>query len=201
MDVVSQALISDSRQREPIRFNKPTILGVGTIVWLGSEFMFFSGLFAAFFTIRAHDGRPWPPQGIHLDVLQSGIFTIILVLSSVTMQKAVFEAEHGRKASAKRWIILTIVMGLSFVANQAVEWSKNAFGPATNAYGSLFYMMTGIHGLHVLLGIVAMIFLMLRMAGSEKDPGELAVLQSVSYYWHFVDVVWVALYSVLFLLH
>ncbi|MGC8480815.1 MAG: cytochrome c oxidase subunit 3 [Acidimicrobiales bacterium] len=198
---MAQVVAAGERRSEPIRFNRPSMLGVGTIVWLGSEFMFFSGLFAAYFTIRAHDGSPFPRSNIHLDVLQSGIFTIILVMSSVTMQKGVFEAEHGRKAAAKWWILLTMVMGLAFVANQAVEWSKNTFGPQTNAYGSLFYLMTGIHGLHVILGIVAMGFLMLRMAGRERDPGELSVLQSVSYYWHFVDVVWIALYSVLFLLH
>ncbi len=198
---VAQAVVSAKSGREPIRFNKPTILGVGTMVWLGSEMMFFSGLFAAYFTIRAHDGKPWPPAGVHLDVLQAGIFTAILVMSSVTMQKAVFEAEHNRLRSAKWWIVLTIVMGASFVANQAVEWHKFTFGPQTNAYGSLFYLMSGLHGLHVILGLVAMGFLLLRMSGQSKDHGRLAVIQSVSYYWHFVDVVWVALYACLFLLH
>lgn len=198
---MTQAISASRSGREPIRFNKPTVLGVGTMVWLGSEMMFFSGLFAAYFTIRAHDGKPWPPAGIHLDVLQAGIFTVILVLSSVTMQKAVFEAEHGRLRSAKLWIIATIFMGTAFVTNQGIEWAKFSFGPQTNAYGSLFYLMSGLHGLHVILGLVAMVFVLLRMSGKTPDGGRLAVIQSVSYYWHFVDIVWVALYSCLFLLH
>ncbi len=187
--------------REPIRFNRPSMLGVGTMVWLSSELMFFSGLFAAYFTLRANNHGPWPPANIKLDVLQSGIFTIILVLSSGTMQKAVWEIEHGRRRSAIRWIVMTIVMGSAFVGNQAYEWSRVAFAPSTNAFGSLFFVMTGLHGLHVILGLVAMMFLIGRIAGRTNDPGEQAVVQSLSYYWHFVDVVWVALYSVLFLVH
>ncbi|NNN15467.1 MAG: heme-copper oxidase subunit III [Acidimicrobiaceae bacterium] len=199
---MAQAVVTQTpKVREPIRFNKPSMLGVGTMVWLGSELMFFSGLFAAYFTVRANRTGAWPPPGIKLDIAQSAVFTVILVMSSVTMQKAVFEAEHGRKRSARWWIVLTMVMGLSFLSNQAVEWTHVTFSTSTNAYGSMFFVMTGLHGLHVLLGIVAMGFLMLRLAGSKSDPGELAALQSVSYYWHFVDVVWVALYAVLFLIH
>ncbi len=190
-----------AKPKEPLRFNKPSMLGVGTMVWLGSELMFFSGLFAAYFTIRANRTGSWPPPGIKLDVLQTGIFTIILVMSSFTMQKAVFEAEHFRKRSARAWIVVTMIMGLAFLGNQAIEWSRVTFSQSTNAYGSMFFIMTGLHGLHVLLGVVAMGFLMLRLAGKKTDPGELAALQSVSYYWHFVDVVWIALYGVLFLLH
>lgn len=199
---MTQAITTQAKPtRQPIRFNRPTILGVGTMIWLGSELMFFSGLFAAFFTIRAQDGTPWPPKNIQLDVLQSGIFTIILLLSSVTMQIGVYYAEHHNKPIARRWVIATMVMGTAFLSNQAYEWTHVFFTPATNAYGSLFFIMTGLHGLHVALGVVAMLFLMVRLAGAATDPGELAVLQSVSYYWHFVDVVWIALYAVLFLLH
>ena len=186
---------------EPLRFNRPSMLGVGTIVWLSSELMFFSGLFAAYFTLRANHTGSWPPVGIKLDVIQSGVFTLILVMSSVTMQKGVYEVEHGRRRAAIWWIVLTITMGLSFVANQAVEWSQVGFGPQTNSFGSLFFVMSGLHGLHVILGLVAMVFLIGRMAGPTNDPGELPAVQSLSYYWHFVDIVWVALYSVLFLVH
>lgn len=187
--------------RGGIRFNKPTMLGVGTMVWLGSELMFFSGLFAAYFSIRSNTSGPWPMGNIKLDVIQSGVFTVVLVLSSFSMQKAVYDLEHDRRASARFWIVVTIFLGAAFLANQVYEWTHVAFLPSTNAFGSLFFLMTGVHGLHVFLGLVAMALLMLRITGKSKDPGLLAVTQSVSYYWHFVDIVWVALYASIFLVH
>lgn len=184
-----------------IRFNKPTMLGVGTMVWLGSELMFFSGLFAAYYTIRANSTGPWPLGNIKLDVIQSGIFTMILLLSSFTMQKAVYDLEHDRRRSARLWIVITIIMGAAFLGNQIYEWTHATFSPSTNAFSSMFFIMTGLHGLHVFLGLVAMAFLLIRVAGRSKDPGLLPVMQSISYYWHFVDIVWIALYASLFLVH
>jgi cytochrome c oxidase subunit 3 len=179
------------------------MLGVGVIIWLGSEVMFFSSLFAAFFTIRAH-ATVWPPAGAHLDTIRAGIFTLVLVSSSFTMQKAVWDQEKGARKSAKFWVIATLVLGTLFVANQFFEWVDLSHNPATNptqtSYGSLFYIMSGLHGLHVTLGLVAMIFLLFRLKGPKGDPGETPVFQGVSYYWHFVDVVWVGLYACLFLL-
>ncbi|HLG93178.1 MAG TPA: cytochrome c oxidase subunit 3 [Acidimicrobiales bacterium] len=186
-------------------FRKPSMLGVGTMIWLGSELMFFSGLFAAYFTIRAQaptllHTTKWPPPGIEIDVARSAIFTAILVASSFTCQKAVWEEEHDRRTSARWWLVITIVMGSAFLANQALEWSSVPFSPSTNAYGSMFFVMTGLHGLHVAIGLVALTALIGRMVGPKGDPGEQAVFQAVSYYWHFVDIVWIGLYSALFLL-
>ena len=183
----------------PLGFRRPTMLGVGTIIWLGSELMFFSGLFAAFFTVRAH-ATVWPPPDVKLDLARSGIFTAILLLSSVTCQKGVWEEEHGRRRSARWWIVLTVVMGSAFLANQASEWSSASFQPSSNSYGSMFFVMTGLHGLHVAIGLVAWVGVLGRMVGPKGDPGEQAVFQAVSYYWHFVDIVWIGLYSALFLL-
>ena len=178
---------------------RPQLLAVGVMIWLGSEFMFFSGLFAAFFTIRS-EHKIWPPPGTHLDVIRAGIFTLVLISSSFTMQKAVFDVERRNRRSAKLWVGATMFLGLAFLGNQLSEWLFMTTRPSTNAYGSLFFIMSGLHGLHVFLGLVAMTFLLLRMKGRSGDPGELSVFQGVSYYWHFVDVVWIGLYSCLFLL-
>jgi len=202
---VTQALAAEpavtTRQRH--RPDKPSMLAVGVIIWLGSEVMFFSSLFAAFFTIRAH-ASVWPPPGTHLDTVRAGIFTLILVSSSFTMQKAVWDQERGDRSKAKTWVVATIALGALFVANQFYEWVSLSHDAATNpthtAYGSLFYIMSGLHGLHVTLGLVAMGFLLVRLKGPKGDPGETPVFQGVSYYWHFVDVVWVGLYACLFLL-
>ncbi|MBU6494941.1 MAG: heme-copper oxidase subunit III [Acidobacteria bacterium] len=197
---VSQAIPANGLAKpEKIVHDRPPMLAIGVMIWLGSELMFFSGLFAALFTIRAHLAS-WPPKGTHLDVLQSGIFTIILVASSFTMQYAVWLIERRRRDQARTWVWISLFLGLAFVLNQVYEWTHLATRWYTNAYGSVFYITTGLHGLHVTLGLVAMLFLLFRMRGTEGDPGELAAFQGVSYYWHFVDVVWIGLYSSLFLL-
>jgi len=178
---------------------RPQLLAVGVMIWLGSEFMFFSGLFAAFFTIRAA-APVWPPAGVKLDTIQAAVFTFVLLASSPTMQLAVWAQERREFAKAKAWLATSWILGAAFLANQMYEWKTLPFRPKTNAYGSLFYVMSGLHGLHVLLGLVAMIALWGRLAGRKGDPGETAVFQAVSYYWHFVDIVWIGLFSCLFLL-
>ena len=197
---MSQAIPLNSLAKpEKIVHDRPPLLAIGVMIWLGSELMFFSGLFAALFTIRAHL-KAWPPVGTHLDTVQAGIFTLVLIGSSFTMQRAVWLVEHRRRVEARQWVIVTMIMGALFVANQAYEWTHLATRWYTNSYGSVFYITTGLHGLHVFLGLVAMAFLLFRMRGSEGDPGELAAFQGVSYYWHFVDVIWIGLFSSLFLL-
>ena len=177
---------------------RPQMLAVGVIIWLGSEFMFFSSLFAAFFTIRGA-ATTWPPPGTKLDVVQAAIFSVVLLVSSPTMQAAVWYQERGLRRRARGWLITSWILGALFLANQGYEWKTLPFRPHTNVYGSLFYIMTGIHGLHVLLGLVAMILLYGRLAGPKGDPGETPVFQAVSYYWHFVDIMWIGLFSCLFL--
>ena len=197
---MSQAISVGQPARAPrVQHDRPPMLAIGIMIWLGSELMFFSGLFAAFFTIRAND-HPWPPEGTHLDVVQAGIFTAILVSSSFTMQHAVWQEERYNRRSARIWIGATIFLGAAFLGNQMYEWITQTTRWDTNAYGSLFFIMSGLHGLHVFIGLVAMAFLLGRMKGPAGDPGELSVFQGVSYYWHFVDVVWIGLYSCLFLL-
>ena len=202
---MSQVLATEppSRYAAPAHPSRPPLLNVGVMVWLGSELMFFAGLFAAFFTVRAQDtvAGVWPPRGIHLDVLQSGIFTAILVASSFTMQRALWSEERrGDREQARRWVILTFVMGSLFLANQGYEWFHVDFRISHDAFTSLFFLMTGLHGLHVFVGLVAMAAFYGRLAGPGGDPGERSVFQCVTYYWHFVDVVWVFLYSAIFLL-
>ena len=188
-----------SAKRQKIVHDRPPMLAIGVMIWLGSELMFFSGLFAALFTIRAHLAS-WPPAGTELDTIQAGIFTLILVASSGTMWMAVWHEEHRERAKARKWLILSLIMGAMFLGNQIYEWTHITTRWYTNSYGSVFFITTGLHGLHVFIGLLAMGLLMGRLRGEAGDPGELSVFQGVSYYWHFVDVVWVGLYACLFLL-
>jgi len=182
---------------------RPPLLAVGVMIWLGSELMFFSGLFAAYFTIRANSHVPWPPlAGKHLDYIQAGIFSVVLLVSSPTFQYGVWAEERGERSKARKWIVTSFILGAGFLANTLYEWHDFAsthHGPSLNAYWSLFFIMTGIHGLHVALGLVAMIFLLGRMKGPSGDPGETNVFQAVGYYWHFVDFMWIGIFSCLFL--
>ncbi len=169
------------------------------MVWLASELMFFGGLFASYFTIRAETPE-WPPAGVELEVWRDGIFTVILVASSFTMQFAARHLEKNDRRLARRWIIATLVLGFVFLGNQIVEWYELPFTGTTHAYGSLFFSMTGFHGFHVLLGLVAMVGLLGRIAGPGPDPGDGHAAEVITFYWHFVDVVWIALFAIIFLL-
>ncbi len=180
---------------------RPSLVAVGTTVWLASELMFFAGLFASYFTIRAANLATWPGHAIKLATLRDAGFTLVLVASSFTMQWAVHQLGRGRRADAVRWIAATVVLGAVFLANQAVEWTQVPFRPSTNAYGSLFFIMTGFHGLHVLFGLLAMGGLLLRLGSARgHDAGAEPVAEVIGYYWHFVDVVWIGLFITLFFL-
>ena len=174
------------------------MLGVGTMVWLASELMFFSGLFAAWFTLRAASDA-WPPDDVELAVGRGAAFTAILLASSGTMQLAVWGIERGDRATARRWIVVSMALATVFLANQGSEWLSLEFAPSTHAYGSIFYLLTGFHGLHVFLGVLGMGGLLARMAGTAADPAVEPAVQVVGYYWHFVDVVWIAVFATVFL--
>jgi cytochrome c oxidase subunit 3 len=176
------------------------VLTVGTVVWLASELMFFSGLFAAYFTLRATAQGDWPPSDVELEVVTSGLFTLGLVASSGTMQLAVRAVAAGRLPAFRRWILVTLVLAAAFVGTQVHEWSSLEFHVDTHAYGSAFYVMTGFHGIHVLGGMLGMVLLLGRAGSRRFGTEDTPAVEMVSYYWHFVDVVWVGLWATLFLL-
>jgi cytochrome c oxidase subunit 3 len=186
--------------------NRPNMVSVGTIIWLSSELMFFAGLFAMFFTVKAQNTAPtWPPAPVELDYKISIPATIILVLSSVTCQLGVFAAEKGDVFGLRRWYTITFVMGAIFLAGQAYEYyglvNDHHTTISSSAWGSVFFISTGFHGLHVLGGLVAFIFLMIRTRLSKFTPAQATATIVVSYYWHFVDVVWIGLFTCVELLH
>lgn len=179
------------------------MVSVGTIVWLSSELMFFAALFAMYFSIRAAAPGLWAVETEHLNIAYATPFTVILILSSVTCQFGVFAAERGDVYGLRRWFTLTFIMGLTFVLGQANEFRNlvhEGLRINTNGYGSVFYLTTGFHGLHVIGGLVAFIFLMIRTTLSRFTPAQATSAIVVSYYWHFVDIVWIALFSMIYLL-
>ena len=198
--------------------SRPNLVSVGTIVWLSSELMFFAALFAMYFTVRAVDkgmGQAWPKA--HLDLRLATINTIVLLLSSVTCQLGVFAVERGqiRRAAPlwhvnrwglREWYVLSFLMGLYFDLGQGWEWLSLVHDQhvtiASSNYGSVFYLTEGFHGLHVAGGLVAFLFLLGRTFAAKRFTHEQQVSAIVvSYYWHFVDVVWIGLFTTIYLIH
>ena len=184
--------------------NRPNLVSIGTIVWLSSELMFFAGLFAIYFTARAQNppGNTWPPAPTHLDVPYALVVTIVLVASSFTCQYGVFAAERGDVFGLRRWYLLTLIMGTIFVLGQANEYRnlvEEGTTLASSAYGTVFYLATGFHGLHVIGGLVAFVYLLIRTTLSKFTPAQATAAIVVSYYWHFVDVVWIGLFATIYL--
>lgn len=180
------------------------MVAVGTIVWLSSELMFFAGLFAMYFTLRAVNPELWAQETELLNVPFASANTTILVLSSVTCQLGVFAAERGDVKGLRRWFIITFIMGSVFVGGQIAEYAELAFKGLTlssNAYGSAFYLTTGFHGLHVTGGLIAFLLVLTTTFVAKRFTHQAATRAIVtSYYWHFVDVVWIALFFMIYIL-
>jgi cytochrome c oxidase subunit III len=182
---------------------RPNMVSVGTIIWLSSELMFFAGLFAMYFTVRAAHPGDWPMEPTELDVPYALVVTLVLVSSSVTCQFGVFSAERGDVYGLRRWFILTFVLGLIFILGQANEYRSLVDEGTTissTGYGSVFYLTTGFHGLHVIGGLIAFVYMLARSAMGRFTPAQATSAIVVSYYWHFVDVVWIGLFSTIYLL-
>jgi cytochrome c oxidase subunit III len=191
------------------------MVSVGTIVWLSSELMFFAALFAIYYTLRAVTPELWAQQTPLLNVPFATGNTIILVLSSVTCQLGVFAAERGQvgrtgsvmqvgRWGLREWFVLTYVMGAVFIGGQVLEYAELVREGVTipnSAYGSIFYLATGFHGIHVAGGLIAFLFVLARTYIARRFTHEQAVTAIVvSYYWHFVDVVWIALFATIYLI-
>ncbi|WP_435300242.1 aa3-type cytochrome oxidase subunit III [Timonella sp. A28] len=199
-----------------VSVNRPNPVSVGTIVWLSSELMFFAGLFAMYFTIRATiPAEQWNEGTSHLNLTFALINTTVLVLSSVTCQLGVLAAERFQpirtgsifqinKWGMNEWMTLTFLMGAFFVAGQVFEYAElvqHGLTISSSPYGSVFYLATGFHGLHVLGGLFAFLFLLGRSFSAKKfGHHEATTGIVVSYYWHFVDVVWIGLFAVIYFL-
>ncbi len=214
--------IAQSRLRG--RPGRPDAVAVGVIVWLASELMFFAALFAAYFTVRnvtnsqaAQAGTEtlWQASTEMLNIPFAIINTSVLVASSFTCQMGVFAAERGQvkrtgaliafpKWGLREWYVLTFLMGAFFIGGQVFEYAalfSEGATMSTNVYWSAFFLATGFHGLHVTGGLVAFVLLLGRTFLARTFTHEQAVSAVVvSYYWHFVDVVWIALFGVIYLL-
>jgi cytochrome c oxidase subunit III len=180
----------------------PTPL-LGMLLFISSEVMFFGGLFAAYFNSRAaHQGEWGPPQNAEpLSILPVALpITIILIASSFTMQFAVWAIRRGDQKALTRWVGLTLLLGVAFLIGQLYDYSQLGFGIGDGIFATTFYTLTGFHGAHVFGGAVGLTILLARSLQGQFSGRNHVAVEAISMYWHFVDVVWIALFSTLYFL-
>jgi cytochrome c oxidase subunit 3 len=171
-------------------------LVLGVILFLASELMFFAAWFAAYFDLRGQ-ARAWPPPGVHLDPLEPGIGTVLLGLSSVFVIVATQSIRRARYGTARGALAAAITCGLLFLALTGHEWATNGYTYASHAYGSLHYGVTGFHALHVTAGLGLLTLLAIGVRRPAFHGQDFAGAEAIGYYWHFVFVVWVGIYTLL----
>jgi cytochrome c oxidase subunit 3 len=173
----------------------------GIIVFLVAEAMIFLGLFMAYLTFRAV-APVWPPEGTpELELLLPGVNTIILISSSFVIHNADTAIKKNDVKGMRMWFAITAAIGAIFLVGQLYEYFHLEFGLKTNLFASTFYVLTGFHGLHVLFGVCLMLGVLWRSRkpGHYSDTSHFGI-EAAEIYWHFVDVVWIVLFALLYLL-
>jgi cytochrome c oxidase subunit 3 len=171
----------------------------GTVVFLASESMLFAALLAAYYYLRGMTVS-WPPAGAELDVAGMAIGTLLLGAGSVTMTIAQIAATRSERRVARAMLVATIALAVAFLALEWEDWSHANFAIGDSAYGTIYYVLTGTHFAHVFAGgiLLAAVAIFLRLPAFTRD--HFAAVEAVAYYWHFVFVVWLALYATIFLI-
>ncbi|MEX2237355.1 MAG: cytochrome c oxidase subunit 3 [Dehalococcoidia bacterium] len=175
---------------------------LGMVLFIASEIMFFTGLFGAYFFVRSQaDG--WPPAGFEdLEVAFPFVNTLILLLSGVTVHFAVVALREDRRDGPSGFVFLTgltIVLGTIFILGQAYEYSNLEFGIKDGVFASTFFVLTGFHGAHVIGGLGMLAFIFFRAINGDFSSRNHLGVEATTAYWHFVDVVWVLLFVILYL--
>ncbi|MFB2917613.1 cytochrome c oxidase subunit 3 [Aerosakkonema funiforme] len=173
----------------------------GVIVFLVAEGMIFLGLFAAYLTFRAV-APTWPPEGTpERELLLPGINTLILISSSFVIHNADTAIKKNNVAGLRNWFIATAIMGIIFLVGQVYEYSHLEFGLRSNLYASTFYVLTGFHGLHVCFGVLLILGVLWRSLKKDHYSSESHFgVEAAEIYWHFVDIVWIILFLLLYIL-
>ena len=176
---------------------------LGMVLFIASEVMFFGGLFGAYFTLRSAAPEWPPPDNPHLSAPYAAILTAILVTSSVTMQFGVWAIRKNNQRRLILWLAVSLLLGAIFLAMQALEYAnliEEGMTLSSGVFGSTFYTLTGFHGAHVAGGAAFILIVLLRARSGQFTARYHDTVEMASYYWHFVDVVWIGLFSTIYLL-
>jgi cytochrome c oxidase subunit 3 len=199
--------ISAATQRSPEHIGVVEAQGMsrgmaGMVLFIASEIMLFGALFAAYFFVR-QQADTWPPAGVHkLDPVTGGILTAILVVSGLVAHFGVVGAKRGNNAAFMVGMAGALVLGFVFIAGQIYEWFNlmdEGLNAKSGVYGSTFYVLSGFHGAHVIAGLAMLLVVFVRGFWRDFTPSRHLFVDAGVLYWHFVDIVWVFLYAILYL--
>jgi cytochrome c oxidase subunit III len=177
---------------------EPQLLGM--LLFIISEIMVFGGFFTAYFFIRIAQGNPWPAPGTTLPVGVAGFNTAILVSSSFTIHWAETSIKRGNRFGLKAGMLLTFLLGCSFLFIQINEYANIGFAPQDAAQQTIFFSLTGLHGAHVFIGLLLLLFVTIRAFKGHYSPEEHRGVEIPGIYWHFVDVMWLVVYTTVYIL-
>jgi cytochrome c oxidase subunit III len=173
---------------------------LGMFLFIASEVMLFGSFFTAYFFVRVVNHQAWPPQPFHLPVFVAFVNTCILVTSSFTMHWALQSIKRGNRVGLQAGLTLTFLMGLTFLLTQILEYARVGFAPHDEAFGTIFYSLTGLHGAHVFVGLTILAAMTARSYRGHFSPGEHYGVEIGGIYWHFVDVMWIVVFATVYIL-
>jgi len=176
----------------------PSILGM--YLFIGSEIMLFGAFFTAYFFVRVVNGVPWPTEPYHLPVYVAFINTCILVTSSFTMHWALTSVKRGNVWGLRAGLLLTFLMGLTFLITQVTEYLRIGFNTGDGAFPTIFFCLTGLHGCHVFVGLTILLFMTIRAFRGHFSPDHHHGVEIGGIYWHFVDVMWILVFLTVYVI-
>jgi cytochrome c oxidase subunit 3 len=200
---VSAAVAHDDHHHGPPAANRssrvePQMLGM--MLFIISEVMVFGAFFTAYFFIRVVNGDPWPAKGTELPVAVAGVNTAILLSSSLTLHWAQTSIKNGNRFGLRAGMLSTFLLGCTFLFIQINEYVHIGFAPHDHAQGSIFYGLTGLHGAHVFVGLTLLAMVTVRSFRGHFSPEQHRGVEVPGIYWHFVDVMWIVVYTTIYVL-
>ncbi len=176
---------------------------LGMVLFIASEALFFGGFFGAYFDLRAGQ-KVWPPASPPIEKLEifpiAVLLTIVLVTSSFTMQAGLSAIKRGDRRGLVRWLKVTLILGATFLGMQIYDYAHIGFGLRDGVFATLFFTMTGFHFAHVMGGALFLYLLTLQASRGEFTAEDHVAVEAGTIYWHFVDVVWIGLFSTYYIL-
>ena len=173
---------------------------LGMLLFIASEIMLFGSFFTIYFFVRVSAGTPWPTPPYELPVFVAGMNTIILVTSSFTMHWALQAIKRGNRTGLQAGLTLTFLLGLTFLLTQILEYSRIGFAWHENAFTTTFFGLTGLHGAHVFVGLTLLGTATMRSFRGHYTPEHHHGVEIPGIYWHFVDVMWIVVYTTVYIL-